>query len=177
MRRSWIREACETAVEADRDCALDSIVVIARVQPLTRTRAVRGTFDYLLSAEQAPIVGVGSVLRIRFGGQRTLGVVTALSETTEVDPAKLSEPDEVLESALTPELVGLAEWMAHEYCSTTARALSLMLAPGAAQGAGAKRVLVAELTDAGRDALAPRSRRRTRRGTADRAPARTADDA
>ena len=45
--------------------------------------------------------------------------------------------------------------MAHEYCSTTARALSLMLAPGAAQGAGAKRVLVAELTGAGRDALAP----------------------
>ena len=129
--------------------------MIARVQPLTRTRAVRGTFDYLLSAEQAPLAGVGSVLRIRFGGQRTLGVVTALSETTEVDPGKLSQPDEVLESALTPELVELAEWMAHEYCSTTARALSLMLAPGAAQGAGAKRVLVAELTGAGRDALAP----------------------
>jgi primosomal protein N' (replication factor Y) (superfamily II helicase) len=129
--------------------------VIARVQPLTRTRAVRGTFDYLLSAQQAPVVVVGSVLRIRFGGQRTLGVVTALSETTEVDAGKLSEPDEVLESALTPELVELAEWMAHEYCSTTARALSLMLAPGAAQGAGAKRVLVAELTAAGRDALAP----------------------
>jgi primosomal protein N' (replication factor Y) (superfamily II helicase) len=129
--------------------------VIARVQPLTRTRAVRGTFDYLLSAEQAPVVGVGSVLRIRFGGQRPLGVVTALSETTEVDPGKLSEPDEVLESALTPELVGLAEWMAHEYCSTTARALSLMLSPGAAQGTGPKRVLVAELTGAGRDVLAP----------------------
>jgi primosomal protein N' (replication factor Y) (superfamily II helicase) len=129
--------------------------VIAQVQPLTRTRAVRGTFDYRLNDAQAPAVRVGSVLRIRFGGQRTLGVVTALSETTDVDPGKLSEPDEVLESALTPELVGLAEWMAHEYCSTTARALSLMLAPGAAQGAGAKRVLVAELTGAGRDALAP----------------------
>ena len=129
--------------------------MIARVQPLTRTRAVRGTFDYLLSAEQATVVGVGSVLRIRFGGQRTLGVVTDLSDTTEVDPGKLSEPDEVIESALTPELVALAEWMAHEYCSTSARALSLMLAPGAAQGAGAKRVLVAELTGAGRDALAP----------------------
>ena len=98
---------------------------------------MRGTFDYLLCDAQAPSVAVGSVLRIRFGGQRTLGVVTALSETTEVDPAKLSEPDEVLESALTPELVSLAEWMAHEYCSTTARALSLMLAPG--RGAGRRR--------------------------------------
>jgi primosomal protein N' (replication factor Y) (superfamily II helicase) len=129
--------------------------VIAQVQPLTRTRAVRGTFDYLLTAEQAAAVSVGSVLRIRFGGQRTLGVVTALSETTDVDPEKLSEPDELLESALTPELVELAEWMAHEYCSTTARALSLMLAPGAAQGAGAKRVLVAELSGAGHDAVTP----------------------
>src|ERR1700679_4052220 len=129
--------------------------MIARVDPLRRTRAGRGAFDYLRSAEQVPVVGVGSVLRIRFGGQRTLGVVTALSETTEVEPGKLSEPEEVLESALTPELVALAEWMAHEYCSTSARALSLMLAPGAAQGAGAKRVLVAELTGAGRDLLAP----------------------
>jgi primosomal protein N' (replication factor Y) len=128
--------------------------MIARVQPLTRTRAVRGSFDYLLSPEQASAVCIGSVLRIRFGGQRTLGVVTAVNETTDVDPAKLSEPEEVLESALTPELVALAQWMAHEYCSTSARALSLMLAPGAAQGIGAKRVLVAELTSAGRDALA-----------------------
>jgi len=114
---------------------------------------VRGTFDYLLSAQQTASVDVGSVLRIRFGGQRTLGVVTALAPTSDLDPAKLSQPDEVLDSAVTPELVALAEWMAHEYCSTTARALSLTIAPGAAQGAGAKRVLVAELTGAGRAAL------------------------
>ncbi len=112
-----------------------------------------------------PVVGVGSVLRIRFGGQRTLGVVTAVERDDRGRPGKLSEPDEVLDSALTPELVALAEWMAHEYCSTTARALSLMLAPGAAQGAGAKRVLVAELTGAGRDALDARNRDRSRHGS------------
>ena len=43
--------------------------------------------------------------------------------------------------------------MAREYCSTTARALTLMLAPGTAEGVGAKRALVAELTPAGCEAL------------------------
>jgi primosomal protein N' (replication factor Y) len=129
--------------------------VIAQVHPLTRTRAVRGAFDYRLTAAQAERVTVGSVLRIRFGGQRTLGVVTGLVEASELDPDKLSEPDEVLNASLTPELVRLAHWMAREYCSTPARALSLMLAPGAAQGRGAKRVLTADLTDAGRAAVQP----------------------
>jgi primosomal protein N' (replication factor Y) (superfamily II helicase) len=130
-------------------------VPIAQVHPLTRTRAVRGTYDYRLTEEQAGRTTVGSVLRIRFGGQRTLGVVTGLTDTSEVDPAKLAEPDGALEVALTPELVGLAQWMAREYCSTPARALSLMLPPGAAQGRGAKRVLTAELTAAGHAALHP----------------------
>ncbi|HUB76920.1 MAG TPA: primosomal protein N', partial [Solirubrobacteraceae bacterium] len=98
-------------------------------------------------------VAVGSVLRIRFGGQRRLGVVTGLSERSQLDLDKLAEPDGLLEAALTPELVRLADWMAREYCSTPARALSLMLAPGAAQGRGAKRVLTAELTEAGRALL------------------------
>ncbi|HEX5195155.1 MAG TPA: primosomal protein N' [Solirubrobacteraceae bacterium] len=127
--------------------------MIAQVQPLTRTRAVRGTFDYRLGDALNGTVTVGSVLRIRFGRQRTLGVVTGLSDHSELQPEKLSEPDGLLDAALTPELVALAHWMAREYCSTPARALSLMLAPGAAQGRGAKRVLTAELTDAGRAAL------------------------
>jgi primosomal protein N' (replication factor Y) len=43
--------------------------------------------------------------------------------------------------------------MASEYCSTPARALSLMLPPGAAQGTGHRQALVAELTPAGERAL------------------------
>ena len=126
--------------------------MIARVQPLTRTRAVRGPFDYRLRPDQSE-VGVGSVLRVPFGGARTLGVVVELASRSELSPDRLAEPDSVLPTGLPPDLVALAGWMASEYCSTPARALALLLAPGAAAGARPKRVLVAELTQAGAEAL------------------------
>jgi primosomal protein N' (replication factor Y) len=129
--------------------------MIARVQPLTRTRAVRGPFDYRLTAEQAD-VAVGSLLRVPFGAQRTLGVVVELAETSELAADRLAEPEEVVGAGLPADLVDLAAWMALEYCSTAARALSLMLAPGATAKKGAthaRRVLVAQLTPAGETAL------------------------
>jgi primosomal protein N' (replication factor Y) len=126
--------------------------VIARVQPLTRTRALRGLFDYRLRADQAEI-GVGSLLRIPFGGRRTLGVVVELAQHSDIAPERLAAPDGVLDTSIPAELVALAAWMAREYCSTPARALGLLLAPGATAGARAKRALVADLTPAGGDAL------------------------
>jgi primosomal protein N' (replication factor Y) (superfamily II helicase) len=128
--------------------------MIARVQPLTRTRAVRGPFDYTVPEALAGEVGVGTVLRVPFARRRTLGVVVSLAERSDLDPGRLAEPEGIAGAGLTPELVGLAHWMAREYCSTPARALSLMLAPGASSGQGAKRALVARTTDAGTAALA-----------------------
>jgi primosomal protein N' (replication factor Y) (superfamily II helicase) len=125
---------------------------IARVEPLTRTRAVRGPFDYRLGAGQEK-VEVGSLLRVTFGRQRTLGVVVGLAEHSELEPERLSEPEAVLPGSIPPDLVALAGWMAREYCSTPARALGLTLAPGTSEGARAKRALVAELTPAGTAAL------------------------
>jgi primosomal protein N' (replication factor Y) len=126
--------------------------VIARVEPLTRTRAVRGPFDYRLRPEQAG-VGVGALLRVPFGRTTTLGVVVELRERSELAPERLAEPHAVLPSGLPADLVALAQWMASEYCSTPARALSLLLAPGAAGGMRAKQVLIAALSDKGRAAL------------------------
>jgi primosomal protein N' (replication factor Y) (superfamily II helicase) len=127
--------------------------LIARVEPLTRTRAIRGPFDYRLREDQRD-VGVGSLLRVPFGHRRTLGVVVEMAAASELAPERLTEPDAVLPSALPADLVELARWMAREYCSTVARALGLVLAPGAADGVAAKRVLIAELTGAGGEALA-----------------------
>jgi len=126
--------------------------VIARVQPLTRTRAVRGPFDYRLRPDQSE-VAVGSLLRVPFGGRPSLGVVVGLAGTSELEPDRLAEPDGVLPVGVPPDLVRLAEWMAGEYCSTPARALGLVLAPGATAGQRRKRALIAELSRSGERAL------------------------
>ena len=126
--------------------------MIARVEPLTRTRAIRGPFDYLLRPELGKI-DVGSLLRVPFGGRKVLGVVVELADQSELDPERLVEPDEMLPAAIPADLVALATWMADEYCSTRARALGLVMAPGSAEGMRRKQVLVAELTEAGREAL------------------------
>ena len=130
----------------------DPAVVIARVEPLTRTRAVRGPFDYRLGADQRN-VKVGALLRIPFGGRSTLGIVVGLASESELAPDRLAAPEAVLAGGLPEDLVELALWMAAEYCSTPARALGLMLAPGAAQGARSRELLVAELGQAGIEAL------------------------
>ncbi|HUA03082.1 MAG TPA: primosomal protein N' [Solirubrobacteraceae bacterium] len=139
--------------------------VIARVEPLTMTRAVRGPFDYRLRPEQAD-VAVGSVLRVPFGGRRTLGVVLELASESELALERLAEPDAVLPPGVPPDLVQLAGWIAVEYCSTPARALGLVLPPGAAGGVKRKQVLVAELTEAGAEALDGGARLTDRQRTA-----------
>ena len=93
--------------------------LIARVEPLTRTRAVRGPFDYRLRPEQAD-VGVGAVLRVPFGRQKTLGVVLELAAESELALDRLAEPDAVLPpgvpggstspSARAPRTQGGAGW-------------------------------------------------------------------
>ena len=127
--------------------------MIARVEPLTRTRAVRGPFDYRLDPVEHAGVDVGSVLRVPFGGRRALGVVIALATDSELAPDRLAAPHEVLAASLPADLVDLAAWMAREYCSTLARSLSLALAPGTAEGVRTRRALTAELTAAGAAAL------------------------
>jgi len=132
--------------------ACNPAVTIARVEPLMSTRAVRGPFDYRLRGDQAD-VGVGALLRVPFGARSTLGVVVDLAAESEVPPERLVEPEAVLPGGLPTDLVELARWLAREYCSTPARALSLLLVPGAGARGRAKKVLVAEITDAGRAAL------------------------
>jgi primosomal protein N' (replication factor Y) len=131
-------------------------VSIAKVEPLTTARALRGPFDYRLPEEMSD-VGVGSVLRVPFGPRRALGVVVGLAETSELPPERLAEPLEALEAGAPPELVRLGLWVAREYCSTPSRGLQLVLPPGT--GAGGSRVrsrteLRAEITEAGQAALA-----------------------
>ncbi len=121
--------------------------MIARVEPLTRTRALRGPFDYRLRADQHE-VGVGSLLRVPFSGRDVVAVVVELAVRSELAPDRLAEPAGVLPTRIPEDLVRLAEWMAREYCSTPSRALELVMAPGAKAGTRPQPTLVASRSEA-----------------------------
>jgi primosomal protein N' (replication factor Y) len=124
-----------------------SVPSVVQVEPLTTARALRGPFDYL----RPDGVDVGSVLVVSFGHREVVGVVTGLAEESEHEPI---EPRRVLETRLPPDLVDLAMWIAAEYCSTPARALSLLLPP---KGTRPKTALWAEQV-ASADRLTDRQR-------------------
>ena len=100
--------------------------MIAQVEPLTTTRRLSGPFDYALPAEP---LAVGSVVRVPFGHQRLDGVVVGLAAGSELPPERLVAPSAVRADSVPADLVELALWMAAEYASTPARALSLVLPP------------------------------------------------
>jgi primosomal protein N' (replication factor Y) len=130
-------------------------MAIAKVEPLTRARALRGPFDYRLPDRMGE-VGVGSVLVVPFGRRRVPGVVVGLAERSELPPDRLAEPVEALEAGVPAELVRLGLWAAREYCSTPARGLGLVLPPGTGVGGQlvrARREQHAAITDEARAAL------------------------
>ncbi len=134
-------------------------MAIAKVEPLTTARALRGPFDYRIPVEMEG-VGVGSVLLVPFGRRRIQGLVVDVVPTSELPPERLVEPLECLEAGVPAELVELGLWVADRYCSTPARGLALVLPPGTgttgtAPGARSRELLSAELTQDGRRALGP----------------------
>ena len=109
-----------------------AVSCIAQVEPMTTARALRGPFDYRLPEElRDGAVEVGSMLVVPFGRREVLGVVVGLAESSEIATEKLLAPLRALELGVSAEMVALAEWVAAEYCSTLARALGLVLPPGA----------------------------------------------
>ena len=130
-------------------------MAIAKVEPLTTARALRGPFDYRLP-ERLNRVGVGTVLLVPFGRRRVIGVVVEMAESSELAPDRLAEPIEALAAGATPELVRLGIWVASAYCSTPARGLELVLPPSVSRSgrvSGPKLETIAAATEAGRTAL------------------------
>jgi len=129
---------------------------------MTTARALRGPFDYRLPDALGGEVAIGSMLVVPFGRRQVLGVVVGLADRSDVPEEKLLAPLRALDEgppALPVELVALAEWIAAEYCSTFARALGLVLPPGATRRlSGRKRRAVARpqhLTVGARSPSAP----------------------
>ena len=107
---------------------------------MTTARALRGPFDYRLPEElRGGAVDVGSMLVVPFGRREVLGVVVGLADSSDVAAEKLLAPLRALELGVPAEMVELAAWIAEEYCSTLARALGLVLPPGATKRLGGRR--------------------------------------
>jgi primosomal protein N' (replication factor Y) (superfamily II helicase) len=128
---------------------------VAKVEPITTARALRGPFDYL----RPDGIGIGSVLVVPFGHRDVVGVVVGLADSSELPDDRLVAPRRVLDHDLPPELVELAGWIADEYCSPPARALALVSPP---PGGRAKLTWWATATGQGADppARAPTARQR-----------------
>src|ERR1019366_6730216 len=81
-----------------------------------------------------------------------------LADSSDVAEEKLLAPLRALELGVPVDLVALAEWIAAEYCSTVARALTLVLPPGAARRlSGRKRRAVARPTHLAVGSRSPRA--------------------
>ncbi len=130
---------------------------IAKVEPITTARALRGPFDYRIP--EGMQVEVGSLLVVPFASRQLLGVVTGLASQSELAPERLAEPLEVLDVATTPELIELGGWIAERYASARSRGIALGLPPGAGTGKRPRAARVrterrSRITAAGRAALA-----------------------
>src|SRR3954451_1410589 len=104
--------------------------MIAKVEPLTSARALRGPFDYRVPGRLEG-VAVGSMLVVPFGRQRMLGVVVGLAEQSDVPPERLVEPLTALDPEVPADLVRLGLWVAAGDCSTPAPGLRPPPRPGA----------------------------------------------
>ncbi len=94
---------------------------------------ISDAYHYHLPPELLGSVEPGSLVIVPFGSQRVQGVVLRFVETPEVAETRPVEALVEEKPALTPELMALADWMAHETLSSLGTCIDLMLPPGLSQ--------------------------------------------
>ena len=89
--------------------------------------ALRKEFDYVIPAELAGKVDVGSRVQVPFGARKVLGVVTAVAE--ESARARLKPIIKVIgaQTQVTPKVIKHANWIANYYCCAPEVALKSVL--------------------------------------------------
>src|SRR5205814_2764206 len=98
--------------------------MIARV---TLEIALRKEFDYLVPADLAAQVEIGTRVKVPFGPRQVMGCVTALPE--ESTHTNLRPILKVIgrQSLVTPKVLQLARWIADYYCCPVEIALKSVL--------------------------------------------------
>ncbi len=89
--------------------------------------ALRKEFDYLIPADLAGQIDVGSRVQVPFGPRKLLGVVTAVAE--ESGHANLKPILKVIgaQTLVTPKVLKLARWIGEYYCCAPEIALKSVL--------------------------------------------------
>jgi len=92
-------------------------------------RPVPREFTYGVAPDLAEGLAVGARVAVPFGARRTIGVVTALEEHTDVPASKLKHVLAVLddEPVVGKELLGLTRWIADRYACSWGEALAAVL--------------------------------------------------
>ena len=168
-RSSRVRSVSSPAVLDERDAAPATRSLIAKVEPMTTARALRGPFDYRLPEAMRRgrrRLDARRAVRAPAGARRGLGAGRQ-QRGRRGEAARAAARARRGPPAVPVELLALAEWIAAEYCSTLARALALVLPPGATRRlSGRKRRAVA------RPEHLPVGARASRRTGADRSSSR-----
>ena len=98
--------------------------MVARV---TLEIALRKEFDYLIPAELAGQIEVGSRVQVAFGPRRVMGCVTGLVETSPRTNLRPILKVVGVQSLVTPKVLALARWIAEYYCCPVETALKSVL--------------------------------------------------
>ena len=104
--------------------------------------ALRKEFDYLIPAELAGQIEVGSRVQVPFGPRRIFGTVTALAE--ESAHTKLKPILKVIgaQTLVTPKVLKLARWIGEYYCCAPETALKSVLPEAIKKKRGLEKTVV-----------------------------------
>jgi primosomal protein N' (replication factor Y) len=98
--------------------------MVARV---TLEIALGQDFDYVIPAELAGQIEVGSRVKVPFGSRQVLGVVTSLIEQSSRSDLRAILKVIGQQAQVTPRILQLARWMAEYYCCPAEIALKSVL--------------------------------------------------
>lgn len=111
--------------------SIEHPATVASVYIQLKTRSLAKPFDYRVPAGYDGSLDIGSVVLVPFGRQKVLGIVGALSSSSQLPSSRLVDIEDVIEYPAVPEpLIRLALWIADYYYCSPAVALGLVLPPG-----------------------------------------------
>lgn len=91
---------------------------------------IERSFTYDVPAEMQDHIRVGQLVWVPFGARRLQGIVTALSDQSEIDKTRALQEIVATQPLISAQQIDLARWMAQYYLAPLADCIWLFLPPG-----------------------------------------------